>query len=47
MAVIPKQSAFTVDQFEDVTLGPISCGPPRVNIKGAKQILLSLKVVKL
>ena len=34
MAVIPKQSAFTVDQFEDVTLGPISCGPPRVNIKG-------------
>lgn len=34
MSVIPKLSAFTVDQFEDVTLGPISCGPPRVTIKG-------------
>ena len=34
MTVIPKLSAFTVDDFEDVTLGPISCGPPRVSIKG-------------
>ena len=34
MAVIPKQSAFTIDEFEDVTLGPIACGTPRIKIKG-------------
>lgn len=34
MTVIPKQSAFTIDEFEDVTLGPIVCGTPRIKIKG-------------
>ena len=30
----PLLNEGPVEDFEDVTLGPISCGPPRVSIRG-------------